>query len=224
MRTINSIGRIIGILLLVQLVGLMVPFILLMPIATSGFLENAAGIAVQIKIAVFHLFVNGAVTLGIAITAFPVLRDYSYRMALWFLALSIIWFSMQAVDNAHILSMLSLSQQYTAEGASNPELFQTLGEAVRATRRWAHYTELLVIDVWFFVLYSFLYRFALVPRLLAAFGLLTVILHTTGITLPLFLGYGSVTLMGVPLALSHIALALWLLIRGFAERHSPASS
>jgi hypothetical protein len=218
MRPAKSTGRIIGILLFVQLAGLILPFVLLMPITTSGFLENAAGIAFQIKVAVLHLFANGAVTLGIAIAAFPVLREYSVGMALWFLALSVIWFSMQAVDNAHILSMLSLSQQYAEGGASNAELFQTLGAVVRSTRRWAHYTELLVIDCWIFMLYSILYRFRLIPRALAAFGLITVIIHTTAITLPMFVGYPSVPLLGVSLGLSHIALALWLLVKGFEER------
>jgi hypothetical protein len=192
-----------------------------MPATASGFLENAAGIAFQIKVAVFHLFANGAVTIGIAIAAFPVFREYSVRVALWFVAVSVIWFSMQAVDNAHILSMLSLSQQYAEGGASNAELFQTLGVVVRSTRRWVHYTELLVIDAWVFVLYSILYRFRLVPRILAAFGLITVIIHTTGITLPMFLGYPSVPLMGFSLALSHVALALWLLVKGFDERNRP---
>ena len=57
------------------------------------------------------------------------------------------------------------------------------------TRKWVHFTELLVIDCWIFLLYSVLFRFALVPRALAAFGLLTVMLHFTGIPLPGFLGY-----------------------------------
>lgn len=68
------------------------------------------------------------------------------------------------------------------------------------------------------MLYSLLYRFALVPRALAAFGLITVVLHFTGITLPLFLGYRSLTLMGATMALSHIALALWMMAKGFEER------
>jgi Domain of unknown function (DUF4386) len=221
MRTAKSTGRIIGILLFIQLVGLSLPFILLMPATTSGFLENAAGLSFQIKVAVFHLFANGAVTIGIAIAAFPVLRQYGYRMALWFLALSVIWFSMQAVDNAHIMSMLSLSRQYAEGGASNVELFQMLGAVLRSTRRWVHYTELLVIGAWIFVLYSFLYRFALVPRALAAFGMITVIIHATGITFPMFLDYPSVQVLGVSLALSHIALASWLVAKGFKEGHRP---
>jgi protein-S-isoprenylcysteine O-methyltransferase Ste14 len=63
-----------------------------------------------------------------------------------------------------------------------------------------------------------------VPRALAAFGLITVLLHFTGIPLPGFWGYSIVTLMGVPMAFSHIALAIWLMVKGFDERHRPLSA
>jgi hypothetical protein len=219
MRSAKSVGRIIGILLFVQLAGLIVPFVLLHPLTRGSrdFLANAAGASFQIKVAVFLLFANCALTIGIAITAWPVFRQYSEQMALLLVAVGVIMFSLQAVDNAHILSILSLSQQYGLAGGPD-ELFQTLAAAVGATRRWAHYSELLVIDAWIFLFYSLLYRFTLVPRVLAAFGLITVTLHFTGITLPLFLGYRSVTLMGATMALSHSALALWMMAKGFKER------
>jgi hypothetical protein len=218
MRPAKSVGRIIGILLFVQLVGLSLPFILLMPATTSGFLENAAGLSPQIKAAVFLLFANGALTLGIAIAAFPVFREYGYKMTLGLLSLSVIWFSMQAVDNAHLLSMLSLSQQYAEGGSSNAELFAALATAARSTRRWVHYTELLVIDSWFFLFYALLCRSSLVPRALAGFGLVAVVVHTAAITLPMFLSYSSVQALGFALALSHLALGTWLAVRGFGER------
>lgn len=44
-------------------------------------------------------------------------------------------------------------------------------------------------------------------------------LHFTGIPLRGFVGYSPVALMGVPMALSHIALATWLMGKGFDERH-----
>jgi hypothetical protein len=220
MRSTKSTGRIIGILLLIQIAGLIVPFVLLHPLTTgpAGFLANAAGASFQITVAVFLLFANCALTIGIAIAALPVFRQYNEAMALWFVVLSVIMFLLQAVDNVHVLSMLSLSQQYSQAGGP-VELFQTLAAVVGSTRRWAHYTELLVIDCWIFLLYSVLYRFALVPRALAAFGLITVMLHFTGIPLPGFLGYSIVTLIGVPMAFSHIALAIWLMVKGFEERH-----
>jgi hypothetical protein len=221
MRSAKSTGRLIGTLLFVQLTGLIVPFVLLHPLTTGprDFLANAAEASLQIKVAVFLLFANCALTIGITIAAWPVSRQYSERMALWLVAASVIMFSLQAVDNAHILSMLSLSQEYAQAGGAG-ELFQTLAAVVGSTRRWVHFTELLVIDSWIFLLYSVLYRFALVPRALAAFGLLTVMLHFTGIPLPAFLGYSLVTLMGVPMGLSHLVLSLWMMVRGFAERRS----
>ena len=219
MRSAKSVGRFIGILLVLQLSGLIVPFVLLHPLTTGprDFLANAAGASLQIRVAVFFLFANCALTIGITVAAWPVFRQHSEAMALWLLAASVIMFALQAVDNVHILSMLSLSQQYAQAGGPN-ELFQTLAAMVGSTRRWVHFTELLVIDSWIFLLYSVLYRFALVPRALAAFGLLTVMLHFTGIPLPAFLGYSIVTLMGVTMGLSHPALALWLMVRGFEER------
>src|ERR1041385_6466091 len=97
MESAKRAGRIVGLLLFVQLTGLIVPFIMLLPVAGPDFLENAAGGSFQLKTAVFLLFANGALTIGIAITGFPVFRSFSERMALWLLALSVIWFLMQAV-------------------------------------------------------------------------------------------------------------------------------
>src|SRR5437016_11923209 len=127
MRSAKSVGRIIGGLLLVQLAGLIVPFVLLLPLTTGprDFLVNAAGAAVQIKIAVFLLFANCALTIGISIAAWPIFKQYGEAMAMWLVAASVIMFTMQAVDNAHILSMVSLSQQYTQARAAD-NLFQTL--------------------------------------------------------------------------------------------------
>ena len=184
MKSAKSVGRIIGMLLFVQLAGLIVPFVLLRPLMTGprDYLANAAAASVQIKVAVFLLFANCALTIGIAIAAFPVFRQYSDTMALLLVAVSVIMFSLQAVDNAHVLSMLSLSQQY-AQAGGRDELFQALAVVVGANRRWVHFSELLVIDGWIFVLYSLLYRFALVPRALAVFGLITVMLHFAAIPL-----------------------------------------
>lgn len=215
MRSEKSVGRITGILLLVQLAGLIVPFVLLLPIASKNFLAIAAAASFQIKVAVFLLFANCALTIGISISAWRVFRRYGPALALLLVALSMIMFSLQAVDNAHVMSMLSLSQHYAAGGSE--DLFQALASVLSTTRRWIHYSELLAIDAWIFLLYGLLYRFALAPRALAVFGLLTVVLHFTGITLPLFLGYQPVVLMGATMALSQVLMALYLIAKGFKE-------
>jgi hypothetical protein len=218
MRSAKSVGRLIGILLFVQLAGLIVPFVLLRPLTTGArdYLTNAAAASLQIKVAVFLLFANCALTIGIAIAAWGIFRQYSEAMALWLVAASVIMFALQAIDNAHILSMVSLSRQYALTGGPD-ELFLTLAAVIGSTRRWVHFAELLVIDCWMFLLYSFLYRFTLAPRALAVFGLLTVLLHFAAIPMRGFLGYSLVTPLGMPMGLSEIALALWLAFKGFAE-------
>src|SRR5436309_3498859 len=189
MHSTRTRGRLVGALLFMQLAGLIVPFVLLQlpAMGPQNYLANAAAASFQIKVAVFLLFANCALTIGITIAAFRVFRQYNEALALWILAVSLLMFLLQAVDNVHILTMLSLSQQYAQAGGPT-ELFQTLAAVVGSTRRWVHFTELLVIDAWIFLLYISLYRFALVPRALAAFGLLTVVLHFTAIPLRGFLG------------------------------------
>ena len=219
MRSAKSAGRSIGILLFVQLVVLAVGFILLIPITTPDFFEHAAEASTQIRTALVFLFASGAVTIGIAIVGFPIFREQSHGMALWFLAFSIIWFVMQAVDNIHILAMLSLSQQYAQGVTSNAELFGALATAARSTRVWAHYTQLLVIDTWFLLFYGILFRFSLVPRALAGFGLIMVVVHATAIPLPMFVGYGRVMVLAYSLTLSYLAVGSWLAVKGFDDGH-----
>jgi uncharacterized protein DUF4386 len=219
MESTQRTGRGVGLLLLIQLAGLIVPFVLLHPLTrgTQNYLAHAVESAVQIRVAVFLLLANCALTIGISIAVFRVFCQHSESAALWLLAVSVIMFLLQAVDNVHVLSMLSLSQQYSHAGGEDA-LPQALAAVVGSTRRWAHLTELLVIDCWLFSLYGILYRLALVPRALAGFGLFTVLLHCAGIPLRGLLGYAVVMPMGVAMGVSQIALAIWLLAKGFRER------
>ncbi|MGH8076767.1 MAG: DUF4386 family protein [Lysobacter sp.] len=220
MGTAKSVGWIIGVLLLVQAVaGALVNFVLLAPVmkAAPGFLVSAAANSLHVSIAAMVGLAAGAISLGIAITAWPVFRQLSERMALGFVALAVVGLSLAAVESASVLSMLSLSQAYANAGAADASVFETLGAGVRSARKWAHYTHLLVESGTLFVLYSLLYRFTLVPRALAAFGLFGVVLQFTALTMPIF-GQPMLFQLLTPIGLAHLALALWLITKGLAER------
>ena len=222
MNSGKSVGRTVGVLLLLHLAaGLTVPFILLHPlVAPSGFLANAAGVPNQVRIAVFLLFVGSALAIGIASTAWTVLRQYSSTTALWLLALAVASFSLQAVDNAHLLSMLSLSQEYAKAAPDKANLFEALAVVVGSARKWSHYSFLLVVGSWIFLLCGLLYRF----RVLAAAGLVGSALQIAGVTLRGLWGYPPETRLAMPLAPAYVALALWLIVKGFDERHRPLES
>lgn len=222
-RSVKSVGRTVGVLLLIHLAaGLTAPFILLLPlIAPPGFLANGAGVPNQVRGAVLLLFVGSAIAIGITCTAWPVFRQYSSAMALWLLSLAAASFSLQAVDNAHLLSMLSLSQEYAKAGSDKADLFQALAVVVGSARKWAHYSFLLVVGSWILLFHTALYRFRLVPRALAAFGLVGSLLQITGVTLRALFGYPPETRLAMPLAPAYVALAVWLIVKGFDERHRP---
>jgi hypothetical protein len=76
---------------------------------------------------------------------------------------------------------------------------------------------LLTIGAWMLLFYGALWRARLVPRAIAALGVLAATLHVATVSLPVFIGYRSVMLFAPGLAVSHGALILWLLARGFPE-------
>ena len=100
-------GRVVGGMLLLQLAGLMVGFFLVDALRTTDYLTNAA----RIKAGMLVLMANGLLSIGISITAWPVFRRCSQPMAMWLIVLSVIMFLLQVVDNAHIMSVLSLGKQ-----------------------------------------------------------------------------------------------------------------
>jgi hypothetical protein len=216
----KSAARAVGFLLLVQLVtGLILPYALLLPLTApaGAFLDSAASMAGTVRLSVLMLFVGAAVSLGIAVILWPAGRER--QCGLWLLALAVINFTLQLIENAHWLSLLSMSEAYASASPADDGTFQTLGLAAHASFRWAHYSHILIVVAWLFTLYLVLYRGAMVPRLLAAFGMAAASLHFVGITLPAFGGYRMPypDLFGAPLGLASLVVALWLMAKGFAS-------
>jgi hypothetical protein len=215
MQSPKRVGRIIGVLLFVQLALLILPFVLLLPVTSADFLETAAPHALQIRAAVLLLFATGALTTAIALLAYPYVRSSASWMAPALLAASVLWLGLQAVDNALIMTLLSLSERYAAEGGGGGGPVEALGELARASRRWTHYTALLGIEVWFGLFYGALFRSALAPRALAAFGVLMALVHAAALTLPTFAGGSGMPALAPSLGLAHVAMGSWLVAKGF---------
>jgi hypothetical protein len=206
-------GRLVGGLTFLQLAGFIVPFVLLLPLAgpPGSYLARAADSSTRLVTGALLLLANGAVSIGISIAAWPALRRASEALAIWLVVFGALMLGIQMVDNIQILSMLSLSQAHAAAGADS---LREVAVAVGATRRWAHLSELLVIDAWILVFYLGLSRIEALPRPLSAFGLLTVTAHFLTIPLASFLGFAPVVEAGMPMALSHVTTAAWLMARG----------
>jgi hypothetical protein len=209
-------GRIIGVLIIIQMVGgAMVNFTLEAPLfGAPGFLLNAAPHSQQLGLAVLLGLVIEGLWVGIAITAFPIFVRRTQTMALWLIALAVAILAVAVVENAAVMSMVSLSEAYTKASAAEREQLQVIKIVVASARNWAHYMARIFDGGAIFVFYVVIYRFALVPRAVAGFGVIAVMLMVTAVAMPLF-GYDIVFAMLAPLGLSQLILAAWLITRGF---------
>lgn len=210
-------GRTLGLLLFVQLAGLIVPFVMLRALyAPPGFLESAADSAALIRWSLLLLLANGALTAAISIYAHPTLRPSGRVLANALVVLGAAWFILQAVDNTHVRAMLALSQRSMESPGAARDTLDALGALAASTRRTAHYTVLLMVGAWMLAFYSAIWRARLVPPVVAALGVLAAALHLAGVSLPILLGYPSVMAVAPGLAVSHGVLIGWLLTKGFA--------
>ncbi|HEY2975256.1 MAG TPA: DUF4386 domain-containing protein [Pyrinomonadaceae bacterium] len=219
MRSPQSAGRLVGILLLAHLAtGLMTPYIILRPLNEPlTFAGNDPTHDALVRLAVMLLFIGGAIPIAIAVTARPIFRQHIPALALWLLAFAVANFALQCIENAAWMSLFSLSQAYGKASAADLGSYNLIAASVRWNWKWVHYTHLFVMVSWMFLFFVALWRSTLVPRVLAGLGLLTTLMQITGITLPQFIPYPTppMIVMGVPLGFVYLALSVWLMTRGF---------
>lgn len=121
----RSTGRIVGLLILVQMLGSGIVNFVVEPrlFGTQDFLISAAPYSRQIGLAVIAALVTDACWMGIAVTAFPIFWQHTRRLAVCLVALGAVVLAIAVVENVGALSMVSLSKAYTnASSIDRPQL------------------------------------------------------------------------------------------------------
>jgi hypothetical protein len=211
-------GRIIGALLLLQVIaGILLNFVFSAPLfGEPGFLINAAPHAMQIGQSALIGIIMGLVSLAVASILYPLFKQHSPVLALFYFALVCAGFALSVAEQISVMSMLSLSKAYTEHGAAQEPLYQGLRIVVKETRNWTHYLSLIVSGATLFTFYLAMFRFRMIPRLLAGFGLLACLSQIYAVSMPLF-GHAVDFRLIAPLGILQIVLGVWLLAKGFRE-------
>lgn len=219
MTTAKAAGRFVAAMLLTQMVvSPIVNFALLQPMfRPPGFLVQSAAHANEISVAAMLGIATGALSVAIAIVAWPVLRRHGEAMALWLFAIGVASLVANIIEQSQTLSMLALGKAYAAANGADGEVFRRIAAQVGSTRYMAHLMGLLLGGAFAFVIYCASFRFALVPRWLACLGMVAALLEMVSVSLPFF-GQDIAFPLLAPLGLCHLALVTWLFARGFAER------
>jgi hypothetical protein len=219
METSSRAGRVIGILLIIQMIGSgVVNFDLEAPLFTApGFMVSAASHSQQIGLAALLRLATEASWLGIAITAFPVSFQRTRALTLWLTTLSVVVLAVAVVESIGVMSMVSLSEAYTNANGTEREQLAAARVVVSSARNWAHYLGRIFDGVAAFVFYTALFRVKLVPRLMSGLGAMAALLMVAGVAMPLF-GRDVIFPMLAPLGLAHLLVAVWLIARGFRDQ------
>lgn len=225
MEAESRAGRIIGALIILQMIfGVLVNFVLEAPLFDApGFLVNAAHYSRQMGFAVLLGLITEALWVGIAVTAFPFFYRHSRTMTLWLAALAVVVLAVAVIESAAVMSMVSLSEAYAKAGAADRAQLETIRVVAASARNWPHFLARMLDGCTIFAFYTVLYQGALVPRVLAGFGLIASALQICGVAMPLF-GHDVVFPMLAPLGLIQLILAVWLLARGFRNQRSLAAA
>jgi hypothetical protein len=112
--------------------------------------------------------------------------------------------------------MLSLSERFVQGRPADAATWTALAQMAATDRRWAHYTNLLVGASRILLLLVLLYRARLVPRAFAGATIAAAALQLAAVTMPI-LGRPMVFALLAPLGVLFLALAFWLVARGFSE-------
>lgn len=206
-------SRWLAVLLVSQMViGPIANFALLGDIfdAPDGFLANAAPHAASFATAVLLSLALALVGAGIAIVLWPVLRPRSERMALSLAILGGAGIALAGVEAANMLSMLSLSRAYVTAAVPDAALYDALRGLVAAQRNWSHLVQLMSSGGVLLATFIALFRFRLVPRALAGFGILATLAQLVAVTKPLYGGWVLFPLLA-PIGIANLLLVGWLL-------------
>lgn len=225
MDALTRAGRVIGVLIVIQMIGgFLVNFVLEAPLfGAPGFLANAAPHSQEIALGALLGLVIEALWVGIAVMAFPVFYERTQRMALWFFALAAVILAGAVVENAGVMSMVTVSEAYAKASAVERAQLETVRIVVASARNWAHYMARMTDGLAILVFYAAVYRLAVIPRLLGGFGIIAAVLQIIAVAMPLF-HRDVVFPMLAPLGLCQLVVAIWLIVKGFQDQPRTASS
>ncbi len=215
MNSTKKTARIVAVLLLLTIIiGVLINQFLQGPIIFSkDFLTIVSANSNQIIFSTLLGVVTGAIGVGIAVILLPIFKQYNQLSYLYF-SFSIIGFAIILIDNAIILSILGLSQEYVNAEASAIGYLESLGTVLYQTRWWTHYTTLLISGLPLFMFYYLFFLSKLIPRFISVWGLIGVIMMFTEVLLSFF-GQGIGMILFLPLGLVQIIMVIWLFIKGF---------
>jgi hypothetical protein len=162
----------------------------------------------------FLMLVNTLVDVGKGVLFFPILENHGKRTALAYLAALIVQVVLLDIGLLCLLMLVPLGQYAVAAGGANAALATALGSLLTQANTMAYQIGQATLAVGGLFLCALLFRTRLIPRFLAAWGVIGYAIHVVGAIAEIF-GIPISLMLLIPGGLFELALGFWLLIKGF---------
>ncbi|WP_066052009.1 DUF4386 domain-containing protein [Robertmurraya korlensis] len=221
MKSNKKAAKIVGVLFILAAVSAVAGVILYDPILNgSDYLMNGSKHANQIILGALMELILVVSAIGTATTMFPILRRYNETIALWHVCFRFLEAIVITIGVISVLSLLTLSQEFVAAGASDAASFHTSGTVLKAIHEWTFMLGpnfMLGINT---MMYSYIfYKTKLVPRFIPILGMTGATLVFVCALLVMFGVIEQVSVWGgmlaLPVAANEMILAVWLIVKGF---------
>jgi len=219
MNTNRQTARAVGIFYILASASAIAGLILYQPILSGpNYLANGFANQNQVILGVFMELILVVTAVGTAVGLFPFVKKHNESIALGYAFFRFMEAIVILVGIVAVLSLLTLSREFAAAGAANAPAYQAAGTAMKAVKDWTfmlgpHF--LLGLNT---MLYSYLlYQTRLVPRWLAVWGLIgaAIMFIVALFEIPGVIPPSWVAPLAMPVALFEMALAGWLIVKGF---------
>jgi len=224
MNSTKKAAKIVGILfILAAVTSILAAFIFYKPILNNpDYLTQGAEHGNQVVMGALMELLLVISAVGTATTMFPILRKYNETIALWHVCFRFLEAVLITVGIISVLSLLTLSREFVAAGATDAASFQTAGTTLIAIHDWTFLLGpnfMLGINT---MMYSYIfYKSRLVPRFIPILGMTGSVCIFLCALFVMFGVFEQVSTWGgilaLPVAANEMTLAVWLLVKGFNE-------
>jgi uncharacterized protein DUF4386 len=180
------------------------------------YLVNMAADETNVILGALYIFIMGLALTMVPILLYPLFRKYNHVLALGAVVFrGVLEAVAYSAQTALWLIFLTLSLEYNLAGSGETGMFQHLGAIFLQTDTWLAHILSVVFSLGALMIYWVFYRTKLIPRWLSVWGLIGGVLYLIS---PMVGFFGpDWNFLQMLLAVQEMAMALWLIIKGFNQ-------
>jgi hypothetical protein len=217
MNSTRRIAVITGVAFVIATVAALLARALVPDPTGADYLTSFSANANRVAAGVLLYLIGHFACAGIAIVMYPVLKKWNAGLALGSVIFRTIETVFYTVGVVCLLSLLTLSQQFTSAVSADRTSLQAIGDLLLSIHQQAALAGVFAFSLGAFMYYYLFFQSRLIPLWLSGWGIVAIILMLTACVLALFSGnrITSYIPLAFPIFLQEMVLAVWLIAKGF---------